>query len=375
MKIGFVLDDSLDKTDGVQQYVLTLGRWMSENGHDVHYLVGESKRTDIPNLHSLAKNINVRFNNNRMSTPISASRSKIKRLLKREEFDVLHIQMPYSPFLAGRVINAAPKSCAVLGTFHIMAASKMAELANRGVRVSVSRSLKRFDRVFSVSEPTVEFAQRVYGVKSEVLPCAIKLDGFYGAKPIKKYQDGTINIVFLGRLVERKGCHYLLAAVKRLREIDNTPLRVIICGPGPQERQLKEFVKSNWLEGVVEFIGHVNEEKAEYLASAHIAAFPSTKGETFGIVLAEAMASGSKVVIGGDNPGYRAVLRGRKGHLVDPSDTESFAKLLKHYITDPAARQKARVWQAQFVKQFDVAVVGRKLLEHYHEVIAKKHLR
>lgn len=375
MKIGFVLDDSLDKTDGVQQYVLTIGRWMSENGHDVHYLVGESSRVDLPNLHSLSRNVSVRFNHNRMSTPLPASRGRIKRLLKREKFDVLHIQMPYSPFLAGRVINAAPPACTVVGTFHIMAANRLSELANRAVRLSVARSLRRFDKIFSVSEPTVEFAKQIYGISSDVLPCAIKLDAFYNAKPIKKYQDSTINIVFLGRLVERKGCHYLLAAVKRLLEIDSTKIRVIICGPGPEEKRLKEFVKTNHLEQIVQFIGQVNEEKADYLASAHLAVFPSTKGETFGIVLAEAMASGSKVVIGGDNPGYRAVLGGREDHLIDPTDTESFAKLLKHYITNPSARQKARIWQAQYVKQFDVGVVGQNLIGYYQELVEKKHTR
>lgn len=374
MKIGFVLDDSLDKTDGVQQYVLTLGRWLSEQGHDVHYLVGESKRKDLPNLHSLSRNVHVRFNHNRMSTPLPANKKRIKELLAREDFDVLHIQMPYSPFLAARIINAAPDSCAVIGTFHIMAANKISEFANQAVRMSVTRSLKRFDRVFSVSEPTVHFAKRIYKLESTVLPCAVNLAVFYKAKPLKQYQDGRINIVFLGRLVERKGCHYLLAAVKRLVEIESTPLRVIICGPGPQEKALKEFVMQNKMAEIVQFIGHVNEEKADYLASAHIAAFPSTQGETFGIVLAEAMASGSEVVIGGDNPGYRAVMQGRKGHLFDPKDTEGFAQLLKHYINDPAARKRAKDWQQDFVKKFDVSVVGTQLLRYCQEEIAKRRL-
>lgn len=372
MKIGFVLDDSLDKTDGVQQYVLTLGRWLGRQGHEVHYLVGKSNRTDIDNVHSLSKNIRVRFNNNRMSTPLPASKQKIKTLLAKENFDVLHVQMPYSPLLAARIINAAPQSCAVIGTFHIMAASKLSEFANRAARLSVRRSLKRFDEIFSVSKPTAEFAKRVFGVESVVLPCAVNLEAFYKSKPIKEYLDGTINIVFLGRLVERKGCQYLLSAVKRLREIEPTPLRVIICGPGPQEKMLKDFAKKNNLAKIVRFIGHVNAEKADYLASAHIAAFPSTEGETFGIVLAEAMASGSQVVIGGDNPGYRAVLKGKKGHLVDPTDTEAFAKLLQHYINNPADRKKARIWQAEFVKQFDVEVVGAKLIDYYNVALLAK---
>ncbi len=94
LKIGFVLDDSLDSTDGVQQYMLTMGRWLQKKGHEVHYLVGHTRRPDIANIHSLSRNITVRFNQNRMSIPLGASRRHIKQVLMREQFDVLHVQMP-----------------------------------------------------------------------------------------------------------------------------------------------------------------------------------------------------------------------------------------------------------------------------------------
>ena len=104
MKIGFVLDDTLDTADGVQQYVLLVGGWLKRQGHDVHYLVGHSTRKDVDNIHSLARNVRVSFNKNRLSVPLPASTRAIKNLLKAEKFDVLHIQMPFSPFLAGKII-------------------------------------------------------------------------------------------------------------------------------------------------------------------------------------------------------------------------------------------------------------------------------
>src|SRR4051812_47082988 len=91
-KIGFVLDDGLDKPDGVQQYILTLGAWLSEQGHEVHYLVGQTNRTDIKNVHSLSKNIRVQFNGNRMSIPLPTSSRKLRSFLRAEHFDILHIQ-------------------------------------------------------------------------------------------------------------------------------------------------------------------------------------------------------------------------------------------------------------------------------------------
>ena len=72
MKIGLVFDDSLDSTDGVAQYVLALGDWLDDQGHEVHYLVGETHRTDLPNLHSLSRNVRVTFNGNKLGMPLPA---------------------------------------------------------------------------------------------------------------------------------------------------------------------------------------------------------------------------------------------------------------------------------------------------------------
>src|SRR4051812_41321546 len=103
LKIGFVLDDSLDKPDGVQQYVLSMGEWLRSQGHDIHYLVSTTTRSDLSNVHNLGRFVTVRFNGNAMGTPLPASGRKIKRLLRDEQFDVLHVQLPYSPFLAHKV--------------------------------------------------------------------------------------------------------------------------------------------------------------------------------------------------------------------------------------------------------------------------------
>lgn len=367
MKIGFVLDDSLDKTDGVQQYVLTLGQWMRHQGHEVHYLVGHTERTDIPHIHSLSRNIQTHFNQNRMSTPLPASKKLIKELLEREQFDALHVQMPYSPLMAGRVIKAAPKQTKVSGTFHIIPFSWIEKTATRLLGLLLWRTLRRFDTIYSVSEPAKRFARKSFGVKSTVLPNVVNVAAFNVGKPIKKYDDGKINIVFLGRLVERKGCLYLLHALQQLHEQHIlTNVRVLICGKGQLLPELEAYVKKHHLSSNVHFVGFVSEEeKPDYLATADIAVFPSTGGESFGIVLIEAMAAGSRVVLGGNNIGYSSVLRQRPELLIDPLDTDNFASTLKHFIGSKRARSSAHAWQRAHVQQYDVAVVGRKLLEQY----------
>ena len=374
MKIGFVLDDSLDKSDGVQQYILTLGKWYGIQGHEVHYLVGETKRTDIPRVHSLSRNVQAHFNQNRMSTPLPASKQPIKTLLESEQFDILHVQMPYSPWLAGRIIRLAPESTAIIGTFHVIPFSGLEKLATKALGVALRRSLRRFDAIYSVSEPARQFAKRAFRVESEVLPNVVSIHNFRSGKPLRQYRDDKLTIVFLGRLVERKGCLYLLQALELLhRQHELARVRVLICGKGPLEPRLKKFVKDNHLKQIVQFKGFVSEEdKPHYLASADIAVFPSTGGESFGIVLIEAMAVGAGVVLAGNNIGYRSVMAGRRNQVFNPKNSQEFAKVLKHFINNYRARSSAKHWQEAHVEQFDVRVVGHELLTTYSMAIAKR---
>lgn len=374
MKIGFVLDDSLDKSDGVQQYVLTLGTWYGQQGHDVHYLVGETERDDIPNIHSLSRNIRTKFNQNRLSTPLPASKQAIKDLMDLEDFDVLHIQIPYSPLLAARVINAAGPKTVVVGTFHIIPFSAFEAMATAALGLVLRRNLKRFDAIYSVSEPARVFAKKSFRINSEVRPNVVDLHRYTRAKPLKQYDDGAITIVFLGRLVERKGCMHLLEALERLHaqhRLDR--VRVLICGKGPLENKLRAYVKAKHLGHVVQFVGYVDEDaKAQYLASADIAVFPSTGGESFGIVLIEAMAAGSKVVLGGNNIGYQSVLGTQKDQIINPLKTAEFAERLLYFINSARARQQAHRWQQTHIKNYDVRAVGNGLLSAYETMIAKR---
>ena len=363
LKIGFVLDDTLDTPDGVQQYVLTLGKWMSEQGHEVHYLVGESKRTDIQNVHSLARNIKVRFNQNRLSIPLPANKKKVAALLKELDLDVLHVQMPYSPLIAGLVMRAAPDKTKIVGTFHIVPASWLQSAGARSLQLLSRRTLSLFDDVIAVSTAAETFAKTVFGLDSTVLPNVVDTKLFVHS-PL--YRD-TPTIVFLGRLVERKGCMYLLQAVRALSSIHSGEFEVIIGGKGPLLADLKAYAHKHKLTNV-RFLGFVDEaQKPSLLAGADIAVFPSTGGESFGIVLIEAMAAGSRVIMGGDNVGYRTVLGEHPDLLINPKDTTAFANRLAHFLEFEQARIDASAWARKAVKQYDVAYVGAKIIHLYRK--------
>jgi len=371
MKIGLVLDDTLDTPDGVQQYVLQVGGWLSDQGHEVHYLVGHTTRTDIANLHSLSRNLHVRFNGNRMSMPLPASRARLRRFLAEQQFDVLHVQVPYSPFLAGHLLRVAPARTAVIGTFHILPYSHLVTLANRALAVLNYRSGRRFDRLLAVSAPAQKFAARVYGYQSQVLPNPVSLQQFADASS----DTSQTTIVFLGRLVARKGSLHLLRALAYLREhqLYSQPFQVIIGGKGELAAELQRYVSAHQLEDLVRLVGFVDEShKADFLAQADIAVYPSVAGESFGIVLLEAMAAARGVVLAGNNPGYASVMQPYPDQLFDPSDTVAFATKLAWYLDHRAARERAAVLQAEYVQHFDIDVVGRQLLEVYEQALQSR---
>jgi phosphatidyl-myo-inositol alpha-mannosyltransferase len=371
MKIGFLLDDTLDKPDGVQQYVLTVGTWLTDQGHDVHYITGETKRKDVANVHSLAKNINVRFNKNRLSIPLPVSKRTIKKFFTSHDFDVIHIQMPFSPFFAGRMIAGAPKNVAVVGTFHILPYSNFEQRASRALAVLSAKQLKRIDAGVSVSEPAADFARKIFNFESTVIPNAIN-DNAGFIQPSTEY-GSKLTLLFLGRLVERKGIMELLSVCKHTAsELRKHSAKLVVCGRGPLEIEAKKFIAKHQLGDLVDMKGFVSEEeKIAYLASSDVAVFPSISGESFGIVLLEAMHAGAGCVIAGNNPGYSSVLKETPEALFSPQNTDEFSSLLLKCATDNTFRKKLHAKQQKMIKKFYISTVGPRLLEAYSSAIAK----
>lgn len=372
LKIALLCDDSLDKQDGVQQYVLTLGHWLTQQGHEVHYLTSTTTRRDLSNLHVLSKNHPVKFNGNRLHIPLPASPHRIRTLLEDEQYDIIHVQMPYSPFMGGMVVHYAPSRTSVIGTFHIYPESHLVAIAAKGLGWLVSRQLKRFDTILSVSEAAQDFAQSSHGITSNIVPNMLDIQRF-SVHPKKIEETEPVRVVFLGRLVERKGATHLLRAIEYLRtqQLTVRPFIVHIGGKGPLKPELEQYVKDYNLENTVSLDGFISEtDKVEYLAQADIAVFPSTGGESFGISLIEAMASSPGVVLAGDNPGYRTVMDGRQ--LINPRDTDTFAHILARYISKRDDRIAAQVWQRQRVKKFDVSSVGTEIEKVYRSALRSR---
>jgi phosphatidyl-myo-inositol alpha-mannosyltransferase len=371
LNVGLVFDDSLDSTDGVAQHVKTIGSWLSSQGHSVSYLVGEThlKRWHEGEVFSLAKNLPVIFNGNRLSIPLPARRSTIKTVLADGQFDVIHIMMPYSPFMAQRVIRQASSSTAVVGTFHIYPSGRLVKTGARLLKLVSLPSLHRFSYFISVSQAAASFARSAYGIESKVIANPVDVSIYSDASGIANHKPDRA--VFLGRLVKRKGCSQLIDAFADLKK--RLPAaELVIAGDGPLRSKLQAKVKRLGLSEAVSFLGFIDEkDKPKFLASASVACFPSLYGESFGIVLVEAMAAGADVVLGGDNPGYRTILAEHAWSLVDPQNRESFADKLYDALSDETKRTQAKLWQGQAVRKYDIEIIGPEIEKVYDLAIAR----
>ena len=149
--------------------------------------------------------------------------------------------------------------------------------------------------------------------------------------------------------------------------------RVLVCGKGPLGGKLQQFVDRQGLREVVTFVGFVSEaDKPRYYASADISVFPSSGGESFGIVLLEALASGHAAVLAGDNPGYRSVMAPKSELLFDPKDASALADKLALYLDDRVLRHTAAAWGMTYSLGFDTRTVGEQLVEIYQHALHKR---
>jgi phosphatidylinositol alpha-mannosyltransferase len=228
--------------------------------------------------------------------------------------------------------------------------------------------------MMAVSPPAQECAGRLYGFTSVIVANPFSHDVFSQARCGKKAAHNRLKIVFLGRLVPRKGPLELLRAVVVLRE-QGEPLpdfTVVLAGRGKLHSECERFVQEAGLTDVVSLPGFVAEaDKAKLLESADLAVFPSTRGESFGISLLEAMAAARGVVLGGNNPGYASVMPWQN-QLFRPGDTAAFAKCLAYWLTHADARAAAAKRQQAHARQYDIDTIGPNIINLYTQSSKKR---
>ena len=262
-------------------------------------------------------------------------RDKLQDILDRERFDLLHLHCPVSPVLPLLALRIARQP--IVGTFHSTVTS---DLAFRLFRRALLPSYRRIDKILAVSEEARSCVLRHFPGPVEILPNGVSPDRFRpGLKRLERFDDGIPNILFVGRFDPRKGLPELMSACDALAR-DSVPFRLIVVGDGALRRRI-EVMAQGALEGRVHFEGRVsNDRLPRYYASADVFCSPARGGESFGIVLLEAMASGVPIVAT-DLPGYRTVLTpGVEGLAVPPRDPASLRRALQTLLSRPELRKE-----------------------------------
>lgn len=373
LRVGIVYDDTIDRHGGIPLYVATLGAALARRGHHVEYLVGSSEISEIDGapVLSLARNAGVRFNGNALSMPIWSRGSDLDRVLTTGRYDVLHVQVPYSPLMAGRLLTRVAPDCAVVGTYHVASDRLLPRAGARLLRVMKARSAPRFDQIFSVSGVAAEFARTCSGMDAgRIVPNMLDLRSI--PRRLPRSEGSQADIVFVGRLVPRKGAGELIEAFALLDQASEKPARLVVIGDGPLRGRLQRRARALALGDRVTFLGSVDDQrKLATLAQAEIACFPSLFGESFGLVILEALAAGAGAVVAGDNPGYRELL-GEDDALVDPRDPVAFAAKLRSLLEDEGARRELGARQRRLLSAFDSEAVVEEILDVYRAALARR---
>jgi len=368
MKIGLVCPYIYPETGGVAQHVRHLYENLRLRGHDVRIITASHgpQRASEGDILRIGVGFSVPLNGS-MGTLTFSPRyiSQVRELLERERFDILHLHEPFVPFLSLFLLRES--NSVNIATFHAYAGfSPSYELGSRVMKAHAARLHGRI----AVSAAARHFIDRFFPGDYKVIPNGVDIPRFEGAVPIARWQDGTPNVLFVGRHEPRKGLIDLLKAHRILRRTGYEE-RLLVVGGGPQEREARRYVATRGLKAV-EFLGRVSDaEKAQLFRTADIYCSPATGGESFGIVLLEAMAAGAPIVAS-DIHGYKGVVRrGREGLLVPPHEPKELARAIARLLDDPVMRVEMGAAGRRRAEEFSWPRVTGKVEDYYGFVIRR----
>lgn len=374
MKIGLVCPYNMARGGGVQSYVLALREGLEANGHqakiitptprddgdhyDKEHIIFLGNGTDVKSpLHTTAQ----------FSAAIDTD--EIQDMLDTERFDVLNFHEPWVPVLSRQIL--ARSKAVNIATFHAkLPETMMSRTVAKVVTPYTKSALKYLHTLTAVSEAAAEYIGSLTDEPITIIPDGIDLK-HYKPNTGRRSPDAPKTILYIGRLERRKGAKYLLLAYAELVK-SQSDVQLIIAGDGADREKLELLVENLALPNV-KFLGFVSEaEKLELLQTADLFCSPALYGESFGIVLLEAMACGL-VTVAGDNSGYSSVMQEMGAlSLVNPRETAEFARRLKLLLNEEQLRTDWKNWAQNYVKQFDYPNIVKRY-EDLYEYTLKHH--
>ena len=377
LRIAQVCPYDLGRPGGVQAHIRDTAEALGELGHEVTIVApkmgpGAGVERVSPNLRivRLGKAHAVRLSGTKFeaSLALGGQFDRLRAAMRPGAFDVVHYHTLWSPLLPFQAFACSTAPSVV--TFHDTPPDTLGGAATRMLLGGLSRLLlTRIDEAIAVSEAPRAHLRPVPGQNIHLSPPCTDLRRFAHGQDAGTARDGKVALLFVGRLEPRKGVMVLLKAYRRLCE-DRLPVRLVIAGAGCEEAMLRRYVAHHRLTDV-EFVGRFEDDEAPALyAACDIACAPSPYGESFGIVIAEAMSAG-KPVVAAANRGYRTLLSAQAGDLLaPPGDDEAFYLRLRRLVTDPTLRQTLGAWAQAEAQRYDCRTVAPELVDIYRRAIA-----
>ncbi|MEM7092222.1 MAG: glycosyltransferase family 4 protein [Actinomycetota bacterium] len=354
-RIGMVCPYSLTVYGGVQEQVLSLARVMRRRSVDVRVLAPCDGPPPDTGITTLGASLPTAANGS--IAPIAPDPPAMFRLVQAvmsEKFDLLHLHEPLAPGVG--ITTVLMQAAPMVGTFHAAGRSSAYRWVNRGCRAL----RKRIDIACAVSADAEALATEWLGGSYERVFNGIDTDRFATAEPARS-QGPTI--FFLGRHDERKGLRVLLDAVQRLGD----EVRVWIGGDGDLTTELRyEYRHDERLE----WLGQISdEEKRARLRGADVVCAPSLGGESFGIILLEAMAAGTPIVAS-DIDGYRMVAReGADATLVEPGNARALGVALGDVLRGGPTVDELVISGRKRADEFSMEALADLYLEKYERLL------
>jgi phosphatidylinositol alpha-mannosyltransferase len=336
MKIGIVSSYFYPWYGGITEHVYYQYRELKKRGHEVRIITpfhGAGMLDSPGDLIKIGKPIPMLLNGSAVKIPLLMNgRSVAEHILSTEQFDILHLHQPLFCILSHAFLRCirerkraglhVPK---VVGTFHAYGGGTEKFLVN-ALRFYFRKFQNDFDHHIAVSSVSRDFIYPLLQANYSIIPNGVDLERFSPVgKRIPYLDDGSFNILFVGRLEPRKGLTALMRCVPLIPQYTDKKFRLIVAGNGMLTNYYKRRLPREAARNVI-FTGAISfEDLPSYYRSAHLFCSPASFGESFGIVLIEAMAMGLPIVAG-NNEGYRKVIRhGQSGVLVDPRDPDALA--------------------------------------------------
>jgi len=358
-RIGIVCPYGWDTPGGVQSHVGDLAQYLIRQGHYVSVLAPAIDEDNLPDfVTSAGRPIAIPYNGavaRVLFGPIAFSR--VRQWIANGNFDVLHLHEPAIPSISLLACWAAEGP--MVGTFHAAAKRQKVTFAVAPILEPV---IEKLTARIAVSEAARETLTEHLETDAIVVPNGIYADLYRDGVIDQRWTGNTLG--FIGRFEEkRKGLDVLVAALPSI--IAKFPdLKVFVAGPGDAQEVLKEL--DPYLHSRFEFLGRISEsEKANFLASVGLYIAPNTGGESFGIILAEALAGGASVVAS-DIPAFDSLLgHGAYGTLFASEDSQDLAKKVIALLGDEVSRRAIAQRGKKYAQEFDWDVVAEKIYDVY----------